>query len=179
MIILCGQSAVGKTEIAKKLSMKYDITKVVTTTTRPIRKGEINDKDYHFVTKEKFLLLKNQDAFIETTEYNGNYYGCTKDEVKLDRVVILEPNGVKNFLKLNDPSIIVIVLSAKEETRRKRMMSRGDSKEDIDRRIKGDKEHFKDLSFANSIIDTENKTIEQICDEVYHKYQENIKKASI
>lgn len=179
MIILCGQSAVGKTEIAKNLAKKYGITKVVTTTTRPIRNGEVNDIDYHFVTKEKFLLLKEQDAFIETAEYNQNYYGCTKDEVRIDRVVILEPNGVKNFLKLKDPSIIVIVLTASEETRINRMISRGDKKEDIIKRIEGDKEHFKDLSFANHIIDTNDKDIDYIVDEIYQKYQENIKKARI
>jgi len=117
MIILCGPSATGKTEIAKMLNAKYGIKKVVTTTTRPIRVNETNDVDYHFITKEKFEELLKKDHFVEHVIYNDNYYGCSKDEVKKDRVVILEPEGVRNFLKLNDSSIVTFVLMASEETR--------------------------------------------------------------
>ena len=60
MIILIGPSASGKTSIAKELIEKYNFKKFVTNTTRKMRVGEINDIDYHFITKEQFLdKLKN------------------------------------------------------------------------------------------------------------------------
>ena len=54
MIVLTGASASGKTEVAKLLFIKYDIKKVITHTTRPIRLGEKRGVDYHFVDVEKF-----------------------------------------------------------------------------------------------------------------------------
>ena len=47
------------------------------------------------------FVMKEEDLFVETTSYNNNYYGCLKSEVGKDKLVILEPEGVKNFLKLN------------------------------------------------------------------------------
>ena len=55
MIILCGPSASGKTEVAKLLATKYNIQKAITNTTRPIRVNEVNHVDYHFTSKEEFL----------------------------------------------------------------------------------------------------------------------------
>ena len=172
MIILCGPSATGKTEIAKLLTKQYGIKKVVTTTTRPMRVNEVNDVDYHFVSKEKFLSLLDKDFFVEHVEYNNNFYGCGKDEVQDNKVVILEPEGVKNFLKLNNPNIVTIVLFASEEVRKNRMLNRLDNIDDINKRLLGDKKHFSEenLSFSDFIINTENKTIEEITKEVYESY---------
>ena len=74
MILLVGASASGKTEIAKYLQAHYGIKKVITHTTRPMRSGERQDVDYHFVSKEQFDQLKKEDSFVETTHYNGNEY---------------------------------------------------------------------------------------------------------
>ena len=100
MIILCGPSASGKTEVAKLLASKYNIKKAITNTTRPIRINEVNHVDYHFTSKEEFLELASKDYFVETACYNNNYYGCAKNEVADNKAVILEPQGVINFLKL-------------------------------------------------------------------------------
>ena len=72
MIILYGPSACGKTEVAKLLASSYSIKKVITHTTRSKRVNEVNGVDYYFVTKEEFLSLKEQGAFVETACYNFN-----------------------------------------------------------------------------------------------------------
>ena len=74
MIVLSGASASGKTEVAKILAAKYGLIKVITTTTRPMRVGEVDGKDYFFISKEKFEELIRNDEFVEFTIYNGNYY---------------------------------------------------------------------------------------------------------
>ena len=102
MILLTGPSASGKTEIAKVLSKLYGIKKVVTHTTRPMRIGEIQDVDYHFVSKEEFLALQEENYFVETTFYNNNYYGTSKKEIADDKVLVVDPNGKNAFLALND-----------------------------------------------------------------------------
>ena len=84
MIILVGASASGKTEVAKYLKQHYGIKKVVTHTTRSMRTNEVDGVDYHFVDKQTFLALKNQNYFVEVTNYNNNYYGTSRDEVSDD-----------------------------------------------------------------------------------------------
>lgn len=178
MIILCGPSASGKTEVAKLLASKYNIKKAVTNTTRPIRINEVNHVDYHFTSKEEFLKLQEQDYFVETACYNNNYYGCAKNEVADNKAVILEPQGVTNFLKLNDPHIVVFVLMCSEVTRYNRMVYRGDSPTSIEERIKNDRIAFSSdkLSFADYTIDTDNKTLMEITDLVKELYDKKINK---
>ncbi len=172
MIILIGPSASGKTEIAKELFRLYGIKKVVTHTTREKRIHEINDIDYHFVTKDVFLKMKEKNMFIETTFYNNNYYGTSKDEIKNDKVLIVDPSGKDAFLKLNNKSIKIFYLLAKEETRRKRMIERKDNKALIEQRITKDRTYFdKNSQFgANYIINTENKTVEELAKYIYSLY---------
>mgnify|MGYP003301155888 CR=1 FL=1 len=176
MIILCGPSASGKTEVAKLLASKYNIKKAVTNTTRPIRINEVNHVDYHFTSKEEFLELASKDYFVETACYNNNYYGCAKNEVADNKAVILEPQGVANFLKLNDPHIVVFVLMCSEVTRYNRMVYRGDLPESIEERIRNDRIAFSNdkLSFADYTIDTDDKTLMEITDLVYELYNNKI-----
>ena len=72
MIVLAGPSASGKTEVAKYLASHFNLTKIITTTTRPMRKGEVDGRDYFFVTIEKFNEMVENDEFVEYTVYNGN-----------------------------------------------------------------------------------------------------------
>lgn len=147
MILLLGASASGKTEIAKRLGVDFGIVKAVTHTTRPMRQGEQNDVDYHFVSPETFLAMKEKDLFVETTFYNGNYYGCSKAEIGDEKVIILDPAGIASFLALGDPRIIVFYLDADEKTREKRMSLRGDQPENIASRLSNDR-----ITFAEATL---------------------------
>ena len=71
MLILIGPSASGKTEVAKLLAKKYNITKIVTYTTRTPRVNEVNGVDYNFVSVEEFAKLTEENFFVETTYYNS------------------------------------------------------------------------------------------------------------
>lgn len=178
MIVLVGPSASGKTEAAKLLYSIYGIKKVITHTTRPMRIGEKDDVDYHFVSKEEFLKLKEKNYFIETTLYNGNYYGTSKSEVADNKVLIVDPNGVKSILSLNDPRIIIFRLNADSTTRFNRMIIRGDSIENIEQRISKDKDVFSEdaLSFKSINIDTEKMTLLEIAKFIYETYQYELAK---
>ena len=121
MILLTGPSASGKTEIAKELFKLFGIKKVVTHTTRDMRVGEVQDVDYHFVSKEEFLKLKDEDAFVETTFYNNNYYGTSKKELGNDKVIVVDPKGKDSFLKLNNPNNIFFYIEANAELRKARL----------------------------------------------------------
>lgn len=177
MIILVGASASGKTEVAKALIKKYDFLKVITYTTREKRINEKNKVDYFFVSKEKFLKLKNSDFFLETTEYNGNYYGTPLNEIGINKVLIVDPKGLKAFRGLNDPTIISFYILGSEENRIKRMKDRGDSEDNINERIINDRKDFSFSNIGNTsfVIEGDNPSISEMADEIYNKYISKVK----
>jgi guanylate kinase len=177
MIVLSGASASGKTEAAKMLMAKYGIRKAITTTTRSMRIHEQNGRDYFFVTKEQFNQLIKEDKFVEYTLYNGNYYGSTKDQIANDRVVVIDLEGLKSYSALNDERIVTFYLSTCEEIRYKRMLERGDKKEDAIKRIENDRKVFDDgqIPTVNYQIDSEQRSIEEVADLIYELYQKHIK----
>ncbi|MFA7449880.1 MAG: guanylate kinase, partial [Bacilli bacterium] len=127
MIVLMGASASGKTEVAKMLGKIFAMKKVVTHTTRNMRPGEQNGVDYHFVSKEEFLKLEQNGHFVETVEYNENFYGTSKAEIDTNKVLIIEPNGLKPIKALKDNEIVVFFMQASRSIRQKRMIARGDN----------------------------------------------------
>lgn len=177
MIILVGPSASGKTEIAKKLISNYYFQKVITFTTREKRKNEKNGIDYHFVSMDKFDELKEKENFVETTYYNGNYYGTPKNDMGLNKVLIVDPKGLKVFKKLNDESIVTFYISGSEEKRIQRMKDRGDDPQEIEKRILNDKKDFsyKNIGKTDYVIDGDNKTITELAKEIYDKYFVKVK----
>lgn len=172
MILLVGASASGKTEIAKKLGLLFGIKKVVTHTTRPPRPNETNHVDYHFVTKAEFIHLKEMDAFVETTFYNGNYYGCSKAEINKDKVIVVDPIGLSSFLALKDSSIVTFFLTCDETIRFERMKNRGDSNESVSQRINNDREDFGNpvLKKADYRIDTSYASIDDLARQIHELY---------
>jgi len=178
MIVLAGASASGKTEVAKMLAKKYGITKVITTTTRDLRVGELNGKDYFFVSKERFEEMLKEDKFVETTVYNGNYYGSTKDQIAPNRCVVIDPAGLKAYIALNDKSIVTFFLDSLEETRHQRMIQRGDLEEKILSRLAHDRKAFckANIPPVDYHINSEDYGIEEVADNVYKVYKEEIAK---
>ena len=173
MIVLAGASASGKTEVAKVLAAKYGITKIVTTTTRDKRTGEVDGVDYFFVTKKKFERMIIEDKFVEYTLYNGQMYGSTKDQIANDKCVVIDPAGLRSYIALNNKNIVTFYLEADEETRHRRMILRGDDTEKIKSRIENDRIAFRPENIAkvDYIIDaSNNKSVEEVAKEIYNLY---------
>jgi guanylate kinase len=176
MIVLIGASASGKTEVAKTLISKHGFSKIVTYTTREIRPSEKNGVDYHFVSKEKFLELKEQSFFLETTTYNNNFYGTPKNDLGLNKVIILEPNGFKALKEINDPTIISYYILDNEDNRRRHMLERGDDPKKVEERIINDRKEFsyQNIGSTTFVIQGDNLSISQITEEVYKKYMKKL-----
>ena len=103
ILTITGPTGSGKTELLKILCENYPIAKMVTTTTREPRPGEVNGVDYHFVTERWFQNMIGDDGFIEYITFEGNYYGTSVNECQriIDSgktpAVILDPKGVVSF----------------------------------------------------------------------------------
>lgn len=112
ILLLAGVSGVGKSTIIKKLVAEHNFYFGVSHTTRAMRAGETQGKDYHFVSKEEFSRLKNEDAFIETMTFADNEYGMSFSEIensKQNIVLDLDYNGYK-FVKIRYPDLVGIFL---------------------------------------------------------------------
>lgn len=85
-LILIGKSASGKTTIRDILTMKHGFHSIITYTTRPMRKGEISDVTYHYISNEEFLKKIDEDFFVEWEKYRVGesvwYYGTAKEDIK-------------------------------------------------------------------------------------------------
>ena len=82
MLVLSSPSGAGKTTIARALLAKDDQVQLsVSVTTRPIRKGEVHGKDYHFESQKNFEDLLQNDGFLEHAQVFGNHYGTPKKSV--------------------------------------------------------------------------------------------------
>ena len=174
MIVLSGASASGKTEVAKELKASFGIDRVITTTTRKRRKGERNGRDYFFVNYNQFLEMINSDKFVEYTQYNDNFYGSTKDQVRDNKCVVIDPAGLKSYssLKSTNENVVTFFLDCKEKVRYERMLQRGDSLEDAAKRILNDKTAFKrsNLCEVDLTINTEVFSVKEVAKKIYDFY---------
>ena len=159
IIIISSPSGAGKTTLCKLLLKKLvDINLSISYTSRNQRLNEINGKDYIFVTKEKFNLLKNKDFFIETAINFGNYYGSPyknhktfkKNQILFD----IDWKGARKIRKkVNKHDIIdFFILPPSIKELKKRLVKRGrDKKDDIDLRLSyaiKEISHYKEYSYV-------------------------------
>lgn len=143
-IVIIGGLASGKTTLAKYLEEVYGYTRIVTYTTRPIRQGETEGKDYYFVNEEKFNELDSADFFFETTYYDtvdGRwFYGSQRDACTSygKTVIILNPHGA---LIYKEPALLVW-LDLPLQIRMQRALTRGDDPLEVARRVLADENDF-------------------------------------
>ncbi len=82
MLILSSPSGAGKTTISRKLLERQDgLFMSVSATTRPMRKGEVDEQDYYFVSHDKFNDMVNKGQFLEHAHVFGNNYGTPAEPV--------------------------------------------------------------------------------------------------
>jgi len=95
LFIVSAPSGAGKTSLVNALlSTNKDIDLSVSYTSRSPRPGELNGKDYHFISREKFLSMAQQGDFLESAEVYGNLYGTSQSwiatETASGRDILLE-----------------------------------------------------------------------------------------
>ena len=120
LVVLSGPSGVGKGTIAKKLIKRNkDFFLSVSCTTRSPRQGEVNAKDYFFISKPEFKEKIENGGFLEYSEHFENFYGTPREfvETKLqskDVLLEIDVNGGLN-VKANYPKAILIMIAPPSE----------------------------------------------------------------
>ena len=143
LYIISAPSGAGKTSLVKEvISSLNSLSVSVSHTTRQKREGEIDGKDYFFISVEKFKMMQVDSAFLESAQVFDNFYGTAQKTVE-DRLlqgndVILEIDwqGAQQIRKLLPASISIFILPPSIETLRQRLEGRGkDNAEIIARRM--------------------------------------------
>lgn len=133
-VILSGTTCSGKSAISKQLVEQYGFARIVTTTSRPKREGEIDGWDYHFVGNDQFEEIKQAKGFLETNKHGGFEYGVQISSISSlpasrNAVLIVDPNGykkVKRYLKANEIKYLGAFIDADIRLRIGRLLNRAD-----------------------------------------------------
>tara|TARA_B100002049_G_C16066572_1_gene370748 strand:- start:322 stop:915 length:594 start_codon:yes stop_codon:yes gene_type:complete len=102
IITLTGPCCSGKSTL-EKVMVEHGFGKVISVTTRPIRQGEVDAKDYYFVAPEYFDMMDAAGQFVECVDFNGYRYGVSVAEIQrlalLGKpiVVVCDPHGKRQF----------------------------------------------------------------------------------
>jgi len=130
-IILSAPSGGGKTTIARALlSARKDLGYSVSCTTRQPRPGEIQGKDYYFISRSDFLAKRERGEFAESAEVHGNLYGTLRSEVlkvlESGRHVLMDIDvqGAAQFTKVFPQSVTIFILPPTAEVLLERLRMR-------------------------------------------------------
>lgn len=136
LLVISGPSGAGKGTICKELIKENCFWLSVSATTRSPREGEIEGKNYYFLTKEQFKNKIDEKDFLEYAEVYGNYYGTPKSKVieKLDegKDVILEID-IQGALKVKEAypeGVFIFILPPSMEELKNRIIKRGSETEE-------------------------------------------------
>ncbi len=138
LYIISAPSGAGKTSLVKALLERLDgISVSVSHTTRPVRPGEQDGVDYHFVERAEFERLAAGDEFLEHAQVFDNHYGTHRatalEKLELGEDVILEIDwqGARQVYKAFSQAVRVFILPPSREALRERLTGRGQDREDV------------------------------------------------
>ncbi len=146
-----GRSGAGKDYLMRQ-QVALGKTPIVSFTTRPIREGEVDGKDYYFVSRDEFQLLIKKDALTEYRTYETSvggvkdtwYYGTPLLMMTRDYVGVVTPEGAKTFIdRYGKDNVEIIYVIASPEVRKHRAIARGSfDKTEWERRLVADQRDF-------------------------------------
>lgn len=176
MIIIIGKTASGKDTVVKMLCEQHICKKIITYTTRPMRENEVDGITYHFISDEEFKQKINEGFFAEYKSYQSEFgewfYGTSEESILNsddNSIIILTPQGYKDILsKYPNLNYKSIYLYASNRTIRKRLIERGDNKDEAVRRVRHDNKDFRGIyKIVDKVIcNNYNKLLEKVIKKV-------------
>jgi guanylate kinase len=130
-LVLSAPSGGGKTTIAKMLLQgREDLGYSVSATTRPMRPGERDGVDYHFLARDEFIRRRDRGEFLEWATYGGEFYGTLKSEIEgifargRHAVLDVEIEGARQIRANFSNSLLLFVLPPSADALVQRLIGR-------------------------------------------------------
>ena len=144
LFIIAAPSGCGKTSLVKALiESSNNLSVSISHTTRKPRKGEINSKNYHFVSKKRFGEMISNNDFVEYAEVFGHMYGTARSNIKekldanIDIILEIDWQGARQVRENMPNSISIFILPPSKKVLLQRLTDRGqDDEETISKRMK-------------------------------------------
>nr|XP_043617053.1 guanylate kinase 3, chloroplastic [Erigeron canadensis] len=161
IIVISGPSGVGKDCLIKCLREKREnIHFVVTATSRAMRAGEVDGKDYFFMGKDDFLKMVENDEFLEYALVYGEYKGIPKRQIRdymakgYDIVLRVDIQGAATLRKiLGDSAVFVFLVAESESELVMRLIDRKtESKESLLVRVATAKEELRQMKNFDYVV---------------------------
>jgi guanylate kinase len=160
MIAISAPSGTGKSTIIREL-LKQDpnLTMTISVTTRPMRTGEIEGKDYFFVSRDQFLIMDKNQELLEKSENYGNLYGITQkfmdEKITSGKDVLIDLNwdGVQQLTHNKFDLITIFILPPSLAELEKRLRNRATDKEEaVQTRLAQAKKEIKNLTHYGYVV---------------------------
>jgi guanylate kinase len=160
LFIVCAPSGAGKTSlVAELLKTDAGIKLSVSYTTRAPRRGEVNGREYHFVSKEKFEAMAARGEFLESALVHDNFYGTSQAWIAEQRAagsdILLEIDwqGAAQVRRVFPDVIGIFILPPSFETLVSRLNTRAqDSPEIIARRLSNARDEISHVAEFDYVI---------------------------
>lgn len=164
LAVVSGFSGAGKGTLMKTLLRDHESYALsISATTRQPREGEVDGREYFFLSREKFEQMIAEDAFIEYAQYVGNYYGTPKKYVEdcltagKDVILEIEVQGAMNVKKLFPDAVTIFVAPPSAAELKKRLEGRGtETQEVIAGRMKRAQEEADLMDFYDYLLINDN-----------------------
>ena len=157
LFVISAPSGAGKTSLVRSLIEMVPMLYVsISHTTRPKRAYEKDGIDYHFVDQDTFLGLIRTNQFLEYAQVFDSYYGTSRPWVEKqlsegkDIVLEIDWQGAAQVRKQIANTINIFILPPSYHTLESRLIGRGDSEENVERRMEGAQTeitHYRDYDF--------------------------------
>ena len=160
LIVISGPSGTGKDTIIKEVIKQNKNTWIsISMTTRAIRKGEKEGKDYFFINEEEFKEKIKNNVFLEYAKYNNNYYGTPKDKITeklnagIDVILIIEIEGALKIKELVPDAIFIFILPPNMKELKRRLINRKtEDKEKIVNRFRKAYKEINEVTKYNYVV---------------------------
>lgn len=169
LLVIFGKSGIGKTTLCDYIGENFRYDVVVSTTTRPMRGGEVDGVDYHFVDEKTFLEMFDNGEFVETAGHGKYLYGIQKKHIEsLDYgVVVANIHGLQMIKDMYGDKVFSVLLLLQEKERLCRQILRGDNILKVAERYQQDEVLFAEQEkYADCCIETLGMSVEGIATEL-------------
>lgn len=141
LFIISGPSGVGKSTLVREVMKELDgLEFSVSHTTRSRRPGEVEGKDYYFVSRDEFENMIKEDRFIEWAVVHGEYYGTSKREIEkksalTDVILDIDVQGAQQIKERMKRGVFIFVFPPSFNELKRRLFRRGETEESLLKRL--------------------------------------------